>query len=222
MSADSGLQWLASISRSPVLAMLGRSGQETLAAAARRRRLDAGQTLWHEGEKPDALGLVTSGRIDVKRTSPDGQGILLRSLRDTTVVGWSLVAGAAATADLVAGEPSEVLLFPGAVVRRLFSEQPEAPLRALHELGVLVGRLTDELEALRFRDIESRLVERLRELAAGRREVRYTHAELGELVGGSRENVSRALKRFEKRGAIRCRRGRLEVLDLARALPERP
>jgi len=34
-------------------------------------------------------------------------------------------------------------------------------------------------------------------------------------VGATRENVSRALKRMERRGAIACRRGRIEVLNLA-------
>jgi len=42
-------------------------------------------------------------------------------------------------------------------------------------------------------------------------------AALGELeqqAGAMRENVSRALKRMERRGAIACRRGRIELLDL--------
>ncbi len=211
----------AAIVRSPALASLSPISRETLAAEARRRRLDRGEWLWRDGEAPDALAVVSDGRLDIRRTADTGDGLLLRSLRPPSVVGWSLVAGVAATADVVAGEPSELFLIPGAVVRRVFSDEPTAALRALGELGTLVGRLTDELEALRFRDLESRLAERLRELSAGRREVRYTHQELGELVGGSRENVSRALKRFEERGAVRCHRGRLEILDLARALPIR-
>ena len=79
----------------------------------------------------------------------------------------------------------------------------------------------DELELQRFAALDARLVTRLERLSAGKREIRFTHAELAEQVGASRENVSRALRRLELAGALRCHRGRIEILDLSRAAPER-
>jgi CRP-like cAMP-binding protein len=55
-----------------------------------------------------------------------------------------------------------------------------------------------------------------RRRARGLGELRLTHEDLAAQVGGSRENVSRALERLERGGALRCRRGRLEILDLAK------
>jgi CRP-like cAMP-binding protein len=41
--------------------------------------------------------------------------------------------------------------------------------------------------------------------------VAITHAQLADEVGGTRANVSRALARLEREGALRRRRGRIEL-----------
>jgi len=51
--------------------------------------------------------------------------------------------------------------------------------------------------------------------------VEDAHAELATHVGGSRARVSRVLETLERRGAIRLGRGRIVVLDLARARARR-
>jgi CRP-like cAMP-binding protein len=56
-----------------------------------------------------------------------------------------------------------------------------------------------------------RVRHRLKQLAAGRREVSITHWRLADEVGGTRANVSRALARLEREGRIKRRRGRIEL-----------
>jgi CRP-like cAMP-binding protein len=97
--------WLAS---TPFFGVLDAGGMARLTAAARRRQLDRGETLWRQGEEPDALAVVVNGSLHVTRTSERGDILLLRILRPFDVVGLSTVAGAAHSADLVAGEPSAV------------------------------------------------------------------------------------------------------------------
>jgi CRP/FNR family transcriptional regulator, cyclic AMP receptor protein len=201
----------------PWLRPLQPAALEELAAAGRARSLAAGETLWRRGECVDALGFVLQGRLDVARLTPSGARMLLRTLSAGELVGFSCLGGAPHSADLVAGEESEVLVIPGEAMRRLFRAEPELALGALACLGELVSRLSDELEELRFLDLDRRLVRLLERRARGLRELRVTHEELAQQVAATRENVSRALKRFERRGALRCRRGRLEILELARA-----
>ena len=47
----------------------------------------------------------------------------------------------------------------------------------------------------------------------------YTHAELGQLIGASRETITRLMKEFERRGAIRTKRSAFQIVD-AQALGE--
>jgi CRP-like cAMP-binding protein len=203
--------WLAA---TPFFGRLDTGGTARLAAAARRRRLGRGETLWRQGEEPDALAVVVSGSLHVTRTSERGDTLLLRILRPFDVVGLSTVAGAAHSADLVAGEPSAVLTLPGRVLRELFAERPALALAAMARLGELLSVLTTEVEELRSCELDQRLLACLRRHGRTRRELSLTHAELAAQVGASRSNVSRALARLRRRGAVQCGRRRITLIDL--------
>ena len=141
--------------------------------------------------------------------------MLLRSLGPRDSVGLSTLFGLAHSADLVAGESSVVLVIPGRALREIVRRDPAVALRALAQLGETIVHLSDEMEELRFLELDERLLRLLRRRTRSLRELRITHDELAQQVGATRENVSRALKRMERSGAIACRRGRIEILNLA-------
>lgn len=190
--------------------------EPTLAAIAKHaelRSLKRGQVLWRHGSFAYELAFVWEGRLDVAR-SVEGR-VTYRAVRINEVIGFSNAIGrAVCTVDVVAGEATRLLLVPGDVLRGLIPKHPEIAFRALEYMGDLVGRLSDEVEMLHHSTLEGRLVRRLRELAGGRREVALTHQEIATQVGARRESVTRALKGLESRKMIKCRRGRIEVLDL--------
>lgn len=195
-----GVEWLGD---------LGPEDLSALARAAAEKTLARGEALWRVGEQPDALAAVRRGRLDVVRATPRGHRMWLRSFGPTRVVGLSLVAGAPVSADVVAGEPSRVVLLPGGAVRAALAARPAVALAALAHLGELLAQLTDELEELRYLDLDTRVLRALTRRGRDRVEVRLTHEELSEQVGATRENVSRALRRLERRGLLTRRRGRI-------------
>jgi len=75
-------------------------------------------------------------------------------------------------------------------------------------------RAKDEAFAeLAFHDIPSRVARKLLDLAAAQgNTMKLSQRDLAGLVGGSRENVNRALSRFAALGYIRLERGRVTVL----------
>ena len=198
----------------PWLAPLGPEPLAALARASRRVALARGRALWRRGEHGDAVAVIARGRIDVVRDTAGGKRMLLRSLGPRDSVGLSTLSGLAHSADLVAGESAVVLLVPGRALRESVRRDPGVALRALAQLGETIAKLSDEMEELRFLELDERLVRLLRRRAGALRELRVTHDELAQQAGATRENVSRALKRMERRGAITCRRGRIEFLNL--------
>ena len=160
------------------------------------------------------MAVIVRGRIDVVRDTASGKRMILRSLGPGASVGFSTLGGTAHTADLVAAEPSTALVIPGRALRDAIRRDPALALRALAELGETIGRLTDEMEELRFHDLDERLAQLLRRRARGMRELVTTHDELAQQAGATRENVSRALKRMERHGKIVCHRGRIGIRDL--------
>ena len=196
-------------------AALGGLPDEALARLVRsstRRPLRKGQALVRQGERLDALALPLAGRLDVT-TRALGRSMVLRALYPGELVGLSLVAGAAASASIVAGERDTlVLLVWGPDVRAALLAHPAGALDAVLALAKLVGALSDELVEARTLPLDERLLRLLARLGTGRREVRATQAELADSLGASREHVNKALGRLEHRRLVRRGRGRVELL----------
>jgi CRP/FNR family cyclic AMP-dependent transcriptional regulator len=196
----------------PLFAALDDDDARALAKAGVRKTLRKRQRLYGRGERGDALVVVLAGRIDVVRATARGERAVLRTFTAGALLGLSVIAGAAHTADLVAAEASEVLLVAGRDVRALFAKRPELPLAIIRALGDLVAALSDDVSALRDDDLDTRVRKKVAQLGQGRREIRVTHAELAAMVGATRANTSRALERLERTGVVRLARGRIELV----------
>ena len=66
------------------------------------------------------------------------------------------------------------------------------------------------IEEVRFLSLDTRLLHWLQ--SQEDREINISHEEIGEIIGTSREVVSRILKSFEKNGIVRLSRMKVELL----------
>lgn len=195
----------------PLFQGLGDAPLLAIAKHAQLRSLRRGQILWRYRSNAYELAFVWDGHLQVRRAE---RSITFRSVRQNEIIGVSNAMGLTpCTVDVVAGEATRVLLVPGELLRSLVPKYPEIAFRALDHMGALLGNLSDEVELLHRGSLEDRVVHRLRSLSSGRREVAITHEELAEHVAARRESVSRVLTTLEKRGVLRCGRGRIEMLE---------
>jgi SulP family sulfate permease len=114
-----------------------------------RRSLPEGTVLIRQGEPPDDLFVLESGRLRVELTTPEGTRVRLRSMRSGVVVGEvALYTGVPRTADVVAEKPSVVLRLSRASIEQMEAVDPELAA-ALHRwlARTLAERLSDALRA---------------------------------------------------------------------------
>jgi SulP family sulfate permease len=114
-----------------------------------RMELADGTVLIHQGESPDDVYLLESGRLRVETVTERGTRIRLRTLRPGVVVGEvAIYSGDPRTADVVAEGPSVVLRLSKASIERIEAVDPELA-SALHRwlATTLAGRLGDSLKA---------------------------------------------------------------------------
>lgn len=190
--------------RAPLFAAMPARVVTQLAARATRRQVRKGTRVLSRGDR-EAVVLLVTGRLEVVAE------VIVRSLVPPAVVGLSVAAGAAPSAELWAAEDCELLVVPAADVVAALARHPEAALAAIAHLGGVIAELSGEVAALRTHGLAARIRHRLVVLGRGRREVAITHARLAEEVGGTRANVSRALAQLEAEGIVRRRRGRIEI-----------
>jgi sulfate permease, SulP family len=120
-----------------------------LRAHLEHMELPDGTVLIHQGESPDDVFVLASGRLRVETVTERGTRMRLRTLRPGVVVGEvAMYSGVPRTADVVAETPSVVLKLSKDSIERMEAEDPELAA-ALHRwlATTLAGRLGESLKA---------------------------------------------------------------------------
>lgn len=114
-----------------------------------RRSIPEGTVLIRQGDPPDDMYVLESGRLRIEQVTSAGARMRLSTVRAGVVVGEiALYTGVPRTADVVAETPSVVLRLSRASIERLEAEDPQTAA-ALHRwmATTLAGRLTDSQRA---------------------------------------------------------------------------
>ena len=186
-----------------------------LAALAVEVRLQAGQTLFLEGEPCPGLYLVRAGRVRIYKSSLDGREQVLRVAREgESFAEVPVFDGGLAPASAEAMEPSTVYLLPTAGLIALVRASPEIGLGVLRVFAGRLRHLTGLVEDLSFRHVTSLVAKLLLQRAAeeGTTGRRLTQQEMAAMIGTAREVVARSLRTLEQQGAIQVQRGQIVIV----------
>lgn len=212
--------------QAPLFSGLNDDAAASLDSSMTSVRIRRGETLFNEGDEGRELFVVTSGKIKLGRTSPDGRENLLAILGPSQMFGeLSLFdpgprsATATAVNDVVLRSLSHEALLP------LLGDHPDVARALLHQLAARLRRTNEVVGDLVFSDVPGRVAKALLDLASrfGRKaddgiHVNHdlTQEELAQLVGASRETVNKALADFSARGWLRLEPRSVVIMDLDR------
>ncbi|HEU0092654.1 MAG TPA: cyclic nucleotide-binding domain-containing protein, partial [Vicinamibacteria bacterium] len=89
-------------------------------------RIEAGEILWHEGDRGDTVALLLEGTLEVVHEPPDGEEVVLRTLEHGAVVGeLAGTDGRARSATVRATTPCRLLTIPAPDFRLLLRRRPD-------------------------------------------------------------------------------------------------
>jgi CRP-like cAMP-binding protein len=171
-----------------------------------------------QGDPGDALFVIASGQVKVVLIGDDGREVILSVLGSGSFFGeMALLDDDPRSAHVVAMEDATLLQLRRDDFRVRLRSSPDVAIALLRELTRRLRRADDTIGSLALRDVNGRIAHLLLDLAAeedgGRITRRLTHATLAQMVGASRETVSRTLRALVKAGAIRVTRREITLLD---------
>ncbi len=185
-----------------------------------------GETLFSEGDEGRELFVVTSGKVKLGRTSPDGRENLLAILGPSQMFGeLSLFDPGPRSATATAVNDVELRSLSHEALLPLLGDHPEVARALLHQLAARLRRTNEVVGDLVFSDVPGRVAKALLDLASrfGRKaddgiHVNHdlTQEELAQLVGASRETVNKALADFSARGWLRLEPRSVVIMDIDR------
>lgn len=185
----------------------------------KKKTLSKDRVIMRQGTRSDTGYVINSGRVKVFLSDEHGREIVLAFLEAGDYFGeMSLLDEEDCSASVVTEEDTELVAISRADFRACLHANPELTERLL--LG-LIGRLRDankKISSLALTDVHSRVVGVLRDLAEERDgrlviEDRPTHQHIANLVGSSREMITRILKSLADDGQIEISGKTLVILD---------
>ena len=182
----------------------------------------AGESIFAQNAPATAIYIVASGRVKIVRVTSVGDEIILcvRQAGEyfcpvTVLDGKPQLGESIAMTDVT-------ILWAERQAFLELSEKHPCLLSVVQGACLLeIRHLVRRLESRSFRNVKERLAHTL--LTESRRKnghngagnvVFLTQQELGNLIGASRESVSRTLARFERSGLVGLERGRVTLKDL--------
>ncbi|HEX2980857.1 MAG TPA: Crp/Fnr family transcriptional regulator [Anaerolineaceae bacterium] len=126
---------------------------QRLAAISDLRQVDAGEVLFHEGEKIDFMFLVLEGQFAIEIFVPNHGSVRIFTAEPLDVFGWSSVTPVVRqrTASARALEASRVLAFNAEALKRLCDDD--------HDIGYVIMRRTANVIASRLLTTRLQLLE---------------------------------------------------------------
>ncbi|MGZ4132241.1 MAG: Crp/Fnr family transcriptional regulator [Actinomycetota bacterium] len=223
--ADGALE--RAMRRSPILRDVPVKDVRTFTEEGTAHRFRKGTYICHQGDpSPDVFFLIR-GRIEISSVSPTGSRVLHATVDTPQFLGELGVFGEIPrSADLLTLDDSDVWTVAGETFLGFVTTQPSAAREVLAALARQIQEHQAFSDDLLFLDLKGRVAKRLlqmgtpslTELPANSTVIpEVTHADLASLCGASRENVSRIISDFQRRGLVQ-RDGHRYVLKKVGAL----
>ncbi|WP_029688904.1 Crp/Fnr family transcriptional regulator [Thermoanaerobacter sp. A7A] len=183
-----------------------------------------GSIIFMEGEKGEAIYFVKSGKVKISKTSSIGKEYIIKIMEKGDVFAESILfVGGEYPATAEAIEDSEVIMLKNKDIENLILKNTEIALSIIKLMAKRLKNVAVIIENLALRDSIGRTASVLLTFAKERGintkegillDLNLNRQDLANIVGTSRENVTRILSQMDKEGIIHLDRQKIIIRDI--------
>jgi len=205
----------------PLFSDLPDEDLEKLARVAVKKTYPKDNVIFFEQDEGDSLFIISRGSVKVAKISNEGKEVILAILGAGEFFGdMSLLDSKPRSATIIAIEETEVSSISRKEFHALIHEHPQMAVKLMSVLSQRLRDANRKIGNLALLDVYGRLARILmdfakiegRKLEDGRR--RPTHQAIANMIGTSRETVTRTLGDLHRRGYIRISGKEIIIQDL--------
>ena len=202
----------------PLFSGLPEEELERFAELTRERSYPKGSVILFQDDPGDSLFVLRGGRVKVVLIGEDGREVILGVLEPGAHFGeLALIDDQPRSAHVIAMEDAQLLVLRREDFKRRVEANPTVAWALLTELSRRLRRADVKIGGLVLLDVPGRIARLLLDLAdeTGSEQIEkpLTHQTIAQMIGASRETVSRAMKDFQDAGLIRVERRRISIGD---------
>ena len=187
-----------------------------IADAARERLYPKNSVIVFEDDPGEAMYVVVTGSVKVVLTSDDGREVILATLAAGEFFGeMSLIDDEPRSAHVIAMEDSRLLVLRREDFQRILHESPRIAIGLLDALCKRLRQADQKIGGLALLDVSGRVARLLIEMADEHDGVTVTnripHHTIAQMIGSSRETVSRTMSNLAEQGLIELTRKTIRI-----------
>ena len=208
----------------PLFSQLPEEDIRAFATLTRERTYPKGSVILFEDDPGDSLYLVAGGQVKVVLIGEDGREVILSVLGEGSFFGeMALIDDQPRSAHVIAMEDSRLLLLRRDDFQARLLKSPAVAISLLAELSGRLRLADEKIGSLVLLDVNGRVAALLLRLAEDEGgdtiTKKLTHHTIAQMIGSSRETVSRTMRALVERDIIQVSRREI-VLQDRRALLE--
>ncbi|MFO7685687.1 MAG: Crp/Fnr family transcriptional regulator [Desulfobacterales bacterium] len=202
----------------PIFSCLDDDALDRLARVAVRKKFTRNTVLLSEGDITDSLYVIVSGKVKTIITDENGREIILSISGAGDYFGeMALIDGEPRSATIVTREACRLLVFSKEDLKEILRTNPDMVFSLLKGLVKRLRETDKKIESLALMDVYGRIAQLLMQMAIAKEDFYVideplTHQEIANMVGASREMVSRILNELSRGGFIRVEKKIITVL----------
>ncbi len=206
------------LKRVPLFSSFTEEEIDQMFEVARERGYPKNSVILFEDDPGDALYVVVGGQVKVVLIGKDGKEVILSVLKDGDFFGeMALIDDEPRSAHVIAMEDTDLLVLRREDFQRCLDGQPRMALSLLRALSGRLRKADEKIGDLALLDVGGRIARLLLQLAEeGNGETisrSVTHSTIAQMIGSSRETVSRTFRNLADNGLIEVSQQAIVIRD---------
>lgn len=206
--------------RVPLFSEIPPADYQRVVDVARERSYPKNSVILFEDDPGDALYVVGSGQVKVVLIGEDGREVILSVLGAGEFFGeMALIDDEPRSAHVIAMEDSMLVVLRREDFQPILASTPAIAIALLRELSRRLRRVDEKVGSLVLLDVNGRVARLLLEMAeeSGGDHLarRLTHHTIAQMIGSSRETVSRTMRELVEKGLIEVGRKDIAIKNRA-------
>ncbi|POF31672.1 Crp/Fnr family transcriptional regulator [Roseibium marinum] len=222
MTADEAVNKEKLLGKSFIFEALDEQSRRDLTAFAHVKRYSAGDTVFDMGTPGQSMMAIAEGTVRVAMPTPNARDVTLAELTTGDVFGEiALLDGGERSANVRALTNCTLVVLERRALLEVLQRNPAFSIRIIELLCKRVRRSDERMMEIAFLGLPARLARlllRITVAAPGSEEKPLTklslsQSEMASMIGNTRENVNRCLRKWQKSNLVDLKEGWLILLD---------
>ena len=205
----------------PFFKRLTKDELELLENIAERKAYKKDEYIFFEEDKGERFYVIKKGQVKLTKMIENGDEQILNIFSDNDIIAEIIAFDKGNyPASAVTMEKTDLICFEQSKLEDLIMENPKIGIKLLRELSGRLRKAQQNVRDLALKDSSAKVAGLLLSLAEkyGQKnkekiilDISLTQKEMANMIGSSRETVSRVLKQFEKDGLIKTSRKKITI-----------